>query len=119
MREQTIQATPLAQGTQHFFGYYDKSQFDISGRYLLGLKCDVIGRLQQPEDVATIGLVDLENGNQWNAVAQTTAWNWQMGCMAEWIPGSSRNWASLVAERHTNLSVRVSARWRCCVRRSP
>ena len=44
--------------------------------------------MQQPDDAATVGLVDLEQGNTWTPVARTTAWNWQMGCMAEWVPGT-------------------------------
>jgi len=75
---------------QHFFGYYDKQQFDPTGRYLLGLECDVIGRLQRPEDAATIGIVDLQRDHAWTPLAQTRAWNWQMGCHLEWLPGEAR-----------------------------
>lgn len=91
MEERLVSATAVTQGPgQHYFGYYDKNQFDASDRYLLGLECDVMGRLQQPDDSATIGIVDLEQGNEWIPVAESAAWNWQMGCMAEWLPGTDR-----------------------------
>ena len=50
---------------QHFFGYYDKSPFDPSQRYLLALECEVLDRLQRPADVGVLGLVDLERDYQW------------------------------------------------------
>jgi len=75
---------------QHYYGYYDSRQFDASDRYLLGLECDVIGRLQKPGDRAVLGVVDLEHGNEWIPVAETAAWNWQMGCRAEWLPGTNK-----------------------------
>ncbi len=75
--------------SQCFFGYYTKRQFDPTDRYVLGLQCDVMGRLQQPDDRATVGIVDCRDANRWIPLAETTTWNWQMGCMAEWLPGSS------------------------------
>ena len=91
MEERLLSATAVAHGPkQHYFGYYDKDPFDTSGRYLLGLECDVIGRLQQPDDRAMIGILDLEQGSEWVPVAETAAWNWQMGCMAEWLPGTDK-----------------------------
>jgi len=75
---------------QHYFGYYDKHQFDPSNRYLLGVECDIIGRLQRAEDTATVGIIDLEHENEWTPLAETKAWNWQMGCMAEWLPGTEK-----------------------------
>ena len=45
-------------------------------------------RRPSPDDVAEIGIIDLENGNQWRKLSETRAWNWQQGCMLQWIPGS-------------------------------
>ncbi len=72
---------------QHFFGYYTNDQFDLSGRYLLSLECDIIGRLQREDDIATLGIVDLGQKCNWRPLVKTAAWNWQMGCMAQWLPG--------------------------------
>ncbi len=73
---------------QHWFGYYDKWQIDSTGRYALGNEVDMIFRSPQKSDILRIGLVDLENNNQWKEIGQSTAWSWQQGCMLQWIPGS-------------------------------
>lgn len=72
----------------HYFGYYDKLQFDLTGRYSLGLEVDFIDRPQTGDDVAVVGMVDLQNGNAWIPLAETRAWNWQQGCALQWLPGS-------------------------------
>jgi len=91
VEERLFPATAITRGPrQHFFGYYDKQQFDAQDCCLLGLECDVIGRLQQPDDVAVLGMVDLRREKQWVPLAETRAWNWQMGCHAEWLPGEGR-----------------------------
>ncbi len=73
----------------HWFGYYDKFQFDPSGRYVLGMEVDFDDRPPTPEDVIRLGMVDLEAGDTWTEFAQTTAWCWQQGCMLQWLPGSA------------------------------
>jgi hypothetical protein len=73
---------------QHWFGYYDKWQVDPSGRYALGNQVELIFRSPKPSDILRIGLIDLENKNQWKEIGQSTAWSWQQGCMLQWIPGS-------------------------------
>lgn len=88
VEERLLPAVAITRGPrEHFFGYYDKPQFDTMGRRALGLACDFIGRLQRPDDVATLGVVDLAAGNAWTPLATTRAWNWQMGCLAQWLPG--------------------------------
>lgn len=72
----------------HFFGYYDKSPWDATGRFLLGLQSRFGGRCPRAQDTAAIGLIDTEGGDTWRPVAQTTAWNWQQGCMLQWHPAA-------------------------------
>ncbi len=71
----------------HFFGYYDKSPWDFSGRWILGLETTFMDRPPTEHDVATIGLIDTARGNAWRPVAETRAWNWQQGCMLQWLDG--------------------------------
>ncbi len=73
----------------HWFGYYDKLQFDPSCRYVLSMAVDFEHRSPKPDDVVTVGMVDLENDNAWTALGKTTAWCWQQGCMLQWRPGSN------------------------------
>ncbi len=70
----------------HWFGYYDKFPWDRTGRYLLSLEVDFQDRAPTPADVATVGMVDLENGNQWIPLAQTRVFNWQQGTHLHWMP---------------------------------
>ena len=48
----------------HWFGYYDKLQFDPTGRYALGMEVDFEGRSPRPDDVIKMGRVDLQGGDR-------------------------------------------------------
>ena len=72
----------------HWFGYYDKLQFDPTGRYVLGMEVDFEHRSPRPEDGISIGMIDLEDGDRWTELTTTHAWCWQQGCMLQWLPGS-------------------------------
>ncbi len=72
----------------HWFGYYDKLQFDPSGRYALGMEVGFEHRYPRPDDVIKIGMVDLQDGDRWIELGESRAWNWQQGCMLQWLPGS-------------------------------
>lgn len=81
----------LTQGPRfHWFGYYDKLQFDPSGRYLLGQQVDFEGRSPRPEDSIRIGIIDTAQGDSWTEIGSTRAWNWQQGAMLQWLPQSDR-----------------------------
>lgn len=71
----------------HWFGYYDKLQFDPSGRFVLGMEVDFEHRSPRPDDVIRLGMVDLHDGDRWTEIGQSSAWNWQQGCMLQWRPG--------------------------------
>jgi hypothetical protein len=79
----------ITQGPKfHWFGYYDKLQFDPTGRYVLGMEVDFENRSPKTNDIIKIGMVDLKNGDRWTQLSQTSAWCWQQGCMLQWRPGS-------------------------------
>ncbi|WP_144996425.1 hypothetical protein [Polystyrenella longa] len=79
----------VTQGPKHhWFGYYDKLEFDPTQRYLLSMEVDFEHRSPTPEDEITIGMIDLEDNDRWIPIGKTTAWGWQQGCMFQWIPGS-------------------------------
>lgn len=73
----------------HWFGYYDKLEFDPTGRYVLGMEVDFEHRSPRAQDAIRIGMVDLEDGDRWIELGASSAWGWQQGCMLQWIPGSS------------------------------
>jgi hypothetical protein len=71
----------------HWFGYYDKWQFDPTGRYILGNQVDFEHRSPRKEDQIRVGMVDTHDGDKWQELGTTRAWNWQQGCMLQWLPG--------------------------------
>lgn len=80
---------PLTRGPKfHWFGYYDKEQFDPTGRFVLGMEIDFEHRSPKPDDVLTVGLIDLQDNDRWTPLGTTRAWNWQQGCMLQWVPGT-------------------------------
>ena len=72
----------------HWFGYYDKLQFDPTSRYVLGMQVSFEHRSPTADDVISIGMVDLHDGDRWIHLGESRAWNWQQGCMLQWLPGS-------------------------------
>jgi len=72
-------------GMEYFFGYYDKSPWDISGRYILCLRAKNTWKEVSPKSPADILLIDTENRNTVRKLAETAAWNVQQGCMLQWL----------------------------------
>ena len=72
----------------HWFGYYDKLEFDPTSRYVLANEVDFEGRSPKADDVIRIGMVDLADHDRWIKLGETRAWSWQQGCMLQWRPGS-------------------------------
>ena len=85
----------------HWFGYYDKLQFDQTQRYVLGMETDFEHRRPAPNDIIKIGMIDLLNGDNWIELGETKAWCWQAGCMLQWRPGTSSEimWNDRESER--------------------
>jgi|YNPMSStandDraft_1061717.scaffolds.fasta_scaffold04986_2 hypothetical protein len=93
----------------HWFGYYDKRQFDPTGRYVLGMEVDFEHRSPQPADRVRLGMMDLKDGDRWIPLAETSAWNWQQGCMLQWLPGSDREviYNDRQGDRHASVILDV------------
>jgi hypothetical protein len=70
----------------HFFGYYDKCPWNAPGTLLLAHEALFNDRPPGPEDAATVGVVRLAEGNRYEPLATTLAWNWQQGSMLQWHP---------------------------------
>jgi len=70
------------------FFFYQCLQFDITGRYLLGMRVYFQTRDVKPTDRADIGVIDLKDGYKWTKIGETTAWNWQQGARLQWRPRS-------------------------------
>jgi hypothetical protein len=72
----------------HWFGYYDKFQFSPDNRFVLANEVDFEHRSPTADDLIRVGMVDLHDGDKWIELGTTRAWNWQQGCMLQWLPGS-------------------------------
>jgi len=75
-------ATP--EGHHCFFGYYDKSPWNLSKEYLLFGETTVYGRQPRENEPLSIGVVHL-NTNKAEKLAVTPTWNFQQGCMMQWL----------------------------------
>ncbi len=72
----------------HWFGYYDKCQFDPTDRFVLAMETTIDRRSPRPEDVIQVAMIDLEEGDRWIPLGESCAWCWQQGCMLQWVPGT-------------------------------
>ena len=87
--EQGPRARAITRGPRfHWFGYYDKFQFDPANRYALGVWNTFEHRSPTANDKLGIGMVDLEDHDRWIEIGETRAWNWHRTCNLQWLPGS-------------------------------
>ncbi len=81
-----VPARAVTRGPKHhFFGYYDKTPWDKTGRYLLANEVGFIDRQPTPGEALTVGMVDLKDGDRYVPFDTTTAWGWQQGTMLQWL----------------------------------
>ncbi|MBI3923896.1 MAG: hypothetical protein HY318_20910 [Armatimonadetes bacterium] len=89
--EHPLPVTPVTSGPlHHWFGYYDKFPWDSTGRYLLCLEVDFLDRPPTAEDSVTIHRIDLQEDGRLIPLATTTAWNWQMGTILQWLNSNAQ-----------------------------
>ena len=55
---------------------------------MLGNEVTFEHRSPLASDTIRIGMIDLKDGDRWIDLGETRAWNWQQGCMLQWLPGS-------------------------------
>lgn len=70
----------------HWFGYYDKLEFDESNTRVLCNEVTFEHRTPRPEDVIAVGYVDTKQKDRWVEIGTSRAWGWQQGCMLQWRP---------------------------------
>ena len=76
-------------GAEYFFGYYDKSSWDATGRYMLCMRAKDTWSEPDPLGEAEILLFDLNlnvnDKDYCRVLGKTHTWNVQQGCMAQWL----------------------------------
>ena len=71
---------------EHLFAsYFAIDSWSPNHRYVSVLETDLNGRLPEPNERCTLGLVDLQDGNKFIPVTTTACWNFQEAAMAHWI----------------------------------
>lgn len=80
-----IRISPEDKEHEYFYGYYDKSPWDATGRYMICMRAKDTWSVADPMDTADIILIDTEDNNSIRKVATTHTWNVQQGCMAQWL----------------------------------
>jgi len=71
----------------HFFGYYDKTVWDLDDRLVLANQVDCMTADLTPDMQAQVGYFDTRDSDRFHVCGVTTAWNWQMGCQLQWLDG--------------------------------
>lgn len=81
--------SPNDKDHEYFFGYYDKSPWDITDRYVLCLRANNTWSDVSPREKAEILLIDTEKDEnsqeRVKVIAETNSWNVQQGCMLQWL----------------------------------
>lgn len=81
--------SPDDQNHEYFFGYYDKSPWDISDRYMLCMRANDTWSDVSPRETADILIIDTQKSEsdpeRVKKIADTRAWNVQQSCMLQWL----------------------------------
>ncbi len=72
----------------HWFGYYDKLEFDPTNRYVLANEVAFEHRTPRMDDAIKVGMVDTQDADRWIDLGRSSGWGWQQGCMLQWRPES-------------------------------
>lgn len=72
-------------GFEYFYGYYDKSPWDATDRYMICIKAKQAYKSVAPKEPAIVGVIDTHDNNQFIQIGVTHSWNVQQSCMAQWV----------------------------------
>lgn len=70
---------------EFFYGYYDKSPWDATDRYMICLRVRQTHQSVAPKEAGTVCLIDTMNHDSVIEIGTTHSWNVQQGCMAQWM----------------------------------
>lgn len=72
-------------GYEYFFGYYDKSPWDITDKYILGMRVKNAHEKPASKEIAQIVMFNSEDEYNMEILSNTTSWNSQQGAMLQWL----------------------------------
>ncbi len=84
-----VRVSPDDNDHEFFFGYYDKSPWDATDRYMLCMRANDTWSDVSPREKADILLIDTQKNEndpeRVKKIAETSAWNVQQSCMLQWM----------------------------------
>lgn len=84
-----VRISPDDANHEYFFGYYDKSPWDVTDRYMLCMRAKDTWSDVSPKETADILLIDTDkkenDPKRVKKIAETRAWNVQQACMLQWL----------------------------------
>lgn len=72
-------------GFEYYYGYYDKSPWDATDRYMICIKVKQAYKSVAPKEPGVVGVLDTKNNNEFVKIGITHSWNVQQSCMAQWM----------------------------------
>lgn len=90
-----VRVSPDDPKHEYFFGYYDKSPWDETDRFMLCMMANDTWSDVSPKEKADILLIDTskaeDDESRVKKITETSAWNVQQACMLQWLgPDYSR-----------------------------
>ncbi len=70
---------------EYFYGYYDKSPWDASDRYMICIKVKQAYKSVAPKEPSVVGVIDTQDSNKFVKIGLSHSWNVQQSCMAQWM----------------------------------
>lgn len=72
-------------GFEYYYGYYDKSPWDATNRYIIGIQVKQAYKSVAPQEPGIVGVIDTLDNNRFLKLGVSHAWNVQQSCMAQWM----------------------------------
>jgi len=70
---------------EYFYGYYDKSPWDATDRYMICIKVKNAHKSVEPKEPGVVGVIDTQERNKFKKIGISHSWNVQQSCMAQWM----------------------------------
>jgi len=70
---------------EYFYGYYDKSPWDATDRYMICIRVKQAYKSVAPKETGMVCIIDTQDDNKVIEIGTTDSWNVQQSCMAQWM----------------------------------
>lgn len=74
----------------YFFGFHDKCPWSPDNKFLLAHKYKIDLKMPPASEKVEIGYFSGKAHTEFNVIAATSTWNWQMGSMLQWVGNTNK-----------------------------